>query len=94
MCDLIIEDLHINKAMDSMSMSSVRGGQAVPPTPGAPQGTGMPEGTAIPDPMSMVSMPEGGPADFSGASISSWIQQQIGAAEQSYLAQYQPAPTQ
>jgi len=44
--------------------------------------------------MSMVSMPEGGPADLSGASISSWIQQQIDAAEQNYLAQYQPAPTQ
>ena len=84
MCDLIIEDLLISKAMDSMAMSSVRGGQAVP----------APEGITMPEPMSMISMPEGGPADLSGASISSWIQQQIGAAEQGYLAQYQLAPTQ
>ena len=90
MCDLIIEDLLISKAMDSMTMSSVRGGQAAP----ALAGIGVPEGIAMPDPMSLVTMPEGGPGDLSTAGVSSWIQQQIDAGEQSYLAQYQPAPTQ
>ena len=90
MSHLKIEDLPISKSMDSMAMSSIRGGQAAP---AAPQGAGMPEGATVPDPMSAVSMPEGGPADLSAASVSSWIQQQISAAEQSYLAQFQPAPT-
>lgn len=93
MCNLIIEDLLISTAMDSRAMSSVRGGQAAP-APDAPQGAGMPEGVSMQDPMSMVSMPEGGPADFSGPSISSWIEQKIGAAQQGYLDQQQPAPTQ
>lgn len=91
MCDLIIEDLQMSQVMDAMAMSSVRGGQASP-APGAPQSMGMPEGIAMPDPMSMVSMPEGGPADLSATGVTSWIQQQISTAEQSYLAQYQPAP--
>jgi hypothetical protein len=42
----------------------------------------------------MVTMPEGGPADFSSEGISSWVQQKIGAIGQSNAAQPQPAPTQ
>jgi len=93
MCDLVIEDLLMSKAMDSVAMASVRGGQTTP-AGGTPEGVGMPEGVSMADPMSMVSMPEGAPADLSTTSVSSWIQQQIGAAEQNYLAQLQPAPTQ
>jgi len=46
----------------------------------------MPVVTTIPDPMSMMTMPEGGPVDFSTEGISSWVQQKIGAVEQSYFA--------
>ena len=93
MCNLKIEDLVMSKAMNSQEMLSVRGGQAAP-APEAPQGAGMSGGTAMPDPMSMVTMPEGGPADFSTEGISSWVQQKIGAIGQSNPAQPQPAPTQ
>ncbi len=91
MCNLKIEDLVMSKAMNSQEMLSVRGGQAAP---GTPQGAGMPGGTVMPDPMSMVTMPEGGPADFSTEGISSWVQQKIGAIGQSNADQPQPAPTQ
>jgi len=93
MCNLKIEDLVMSKAMNSQEMLSVRGGQAAP-APDAPQGAGLPGDTAMPDPMSMVTMPEGGPADFSSEGISSWVQQKIGAVEQSYFTQPPPAPTQ